>query len=517
MIGKKLRETGLADRLRLAGLFFLITGLPCSNSLMSLGTGLAFTGFVVGLVTQKWSISLKNTWPGIGLLLLFSLNAFYPGTHEKWNMLAGDLKVKLPLFLMPFVFVNFHSIKPFFRNLLCWGLLAYVITSLHGTFQYLFLQNDFLSFRTASPFISNVRMGILGMGYLLTYRFSPELRPKFSKWLILCLVWIVIYLIILQSYTAFVIGGILWLLLSLKQIKKSTRPGRMFLLIIGMAGLVAWLGIKEYRFATYAVDEPAENWPAFSPGGYPYKYDTLSVVKENGNYIHRYVCPAELYKYWPERSELPLSGTAENGQSLYLNLLRYMSSRGLRKDREGLMQLSDAEIRAIEKGTVNWLELEKPPLRFRLNQMFKAIDFYIHTRNPMEESLTVRLDIWRHGLYVWKQRFLTGFGIEGARKELEAAYARPESKLAEKFHWLHPHNQYLTISTQLGTVGLLLFLLIWLYIGHQCRGTDALIWFVLFSLAMQNEDLLETQAGVTQVAFFLFGLMQSGKDEKVVA
>lgn len=492
------------DQIRALGIFAILAGLPWSNTLMSVGTGLVFGGWCLGVFQGALSWKKPQVALGISLALAFGMGAAYHPTSSLpfWN----DYNVKISLFLLLIGLSegqNLRSLHPiFFRG----GLLAYLLVSLAGSI--LFFQHagpSALHFREASPWISNVRMGILGLGYLgMLWLPAAQITRVSATWRWGTGLWILGYLFLLQAYTALGIGGLLFTFWAIFNRNSPiwVRWGLPALSLVAVFGIY-----KEWTWVQGKPKPPVESWPGFSAGGFPYKYDTTSVQKENGAYIWHQVCPGELQSTWPTLSQHPLMEPLPNGHPLYLNLLRYLSSRHLPKDQFGLTQLSPDEIRAIENGTVNWLELQTPPWRFRLNQMLKSLDYFILTGDPMQESLTIRLFLWKKTWETWQTRFWLGHGPTDGWNQLAQSLKTPESRLKPSFHWMHPHHQWLSIGLHYGVLGVLLGLSLWAWVGWSCWRTPAFWWFSIFSLALFTEDMLETQAGVTQLAFFLTWLV----------
>ena len=82
--------------------------------------------------------------------------------------------------------------------------------------------------------------------------------------------------------------------------------------------------------------------------GNDYWHDTVFNPVEDGRYVGLYYCRQELQEAWPRRSELPLDGTTTNGEDLEATLARYLTSKDLRKDAQGVMALTDEVILPLE-------------------------------------------------------------------------------------------------------------------------------------------------------------------------
>ena len=122
--------------------------------------------------------------------------------------------------------------------------------------------------------------------------------------------------------------------------------------------------------------------PALTRNGNPYRHDTLSIERENGYYVRLYLCPKELESQWPRVSETPLSATTPNGLTIEETLIRYLTSRDLRKDSVGISQLSPADVSAIEQGLYNCSLIGKSFVFQAAWHELENIDRYLVTRQP---------------------------------------------------------------------------------------------------------------------------------------
>jgi O-antigen ligase len=72
--------------------------------------------------------------------------------------------------------------------------------------------------------------------------------------------------------------------------------------------------------------------------------------------------------------------------------------------------------------------------------------------------------------------------------------------------WNRSHNQFLTFWVSFGIFGLISFLLIWYFSlvqAIQSKNWMSLLFILIALTSFISEDTLETQQGVTFVAFFL--------------
>jgi hypothetical protein len=103
------------------------------------------------------------------------------------------------------------------------------------------------------------------------------------------------------------------------------------------------------------------------------------------------------------------------------------------------------------------------------------------------------------------------------RSTLAEQYEEMDSIL-DTSHRLKTHNQYLATAVALGVSGVLVLLLAFLFpLFYERRWSDALFmaFLVIALAAMLVEDTLETQPGVTFVAFFMSLLLFTPGSEAV--
>ena len=62
---------------------------------------------------------------------------------------------------------------------------------------------------------------------------------------------------------------------------------------------------------------------------------------------------------WNNVSEIDFQGRTTNGNTIRGTLIRFLTSKGLRKDAAGVRQLSTAEVKAIEHGVANHIYLQR--------------------------------------------------------------------------------------------------------------------------------------------------------------
>lgn len=116
-----------------------------------------------------------------------------------------------------------------------------------------------------------------------------------------------------------------------------------------------------------------------------------------------------------------------------------------------------------------------------------------------------RIVIWKHAAKLIKQHFIFGVGTGDLKDALKSSYLeKGEEKLAEK--QLNAHNQYLQLFVALGVIGLILLIVnisaVFLKTFNS-KHIDGVLLTLLIAFNFLFESMLETQAGVVFIAFFL--------------
>ena len=212
-----------------------------------------------------------------------------------------------------------------------------------------------------------------------------------------------------------------------------------------------------------------------------------------------------------------LCGLTQNGKNLEATLARYLTSKDLHKDAEGVMALDDQDIRNVEQGIANYNNWLHPGVRARISSTLFEYSLYRKTNNPNGGSLSQRIEYTRASLYLIKEHPLFGIGTGDAPDLYQQAYNELDSPLDLSYR-RRAHNQYLSITVAFGAVGLLLFLAVLLlpYCSNKKYRTYLYtIFLCIILLSMLPEDTIETQAGVTFFAFFeaLFLLAHPNNEE----
>jgi len=326
--------------------------------------------------------------------------------------------------------------------------------------------------------------------------------------------WILYFLYILESVTGisllFIVSVVLLInhLYYLEDVKVK---------IIGLGGIIAIavISIAYFTFSFKKIHQlPEINWnevAKFTENGEPYFHDSTSLITENEHYVWSYIAEEELSQAWMKRSDIHYSDADLKGNPVRETLIRFLTSKGLTKDAKGLSELSDDEIKAVERSVCNVRFLTSNSLSNRVYQIVWEISSYFKGAIPNGHSLTMRFEFWRAAVNIIKENPIFGVGVGDVNNAMVERYDIMNSPL-DAWWKLRAHNQYLSIAVASGIIGLLFFLIVLIYpffVNIRSHRYLYIVFFIISTVSMMTEDLLETQAGVTFFIFFwtvlLFG------------
>ncbi|MBA3971988.1 MAG: O-antigen ligase family protein, partial [Bacteroidetes bacterium] len=241
-----------------------------------------------------------------------------------------------------------------------------------------------------------------------------------------------------------------------------------------------------------------------------YEHDRNGRLTENGHYIWINVSFKELRESWKRRSAIDYSDKDLKGNDIEYTLIRFLASKGLKKDADAVESLTDEEVKAIERGVVNVNYQDLSSLEGRLHEIAWELDVYKTTGDPNGHSITMRFEFWKAAVGIIKENLLIGVGTGDIAKAFELQYDKMNSPLHKEWR-LRSHNQYLSIAVAFGILGLLWFLITLFYpmfILNKQFDYLYVTFLIIATISFLTEDTLETQAGVTFFAFlnsfFLF-------------
>lgn len=506
----QLNRTSLHRAAFLFGLTLVLTGLAVSKFLLSIGGLLLAANWLLeGRYLSKIKTLIKQP-PALALLGLFALHIIWLFNTADFDYALHDLRIKLPLLLMPVVLATTKPPDQKQKFILLWLFIAALLlgTIMSLVYFYTGFNSEVTNIREVIFFNSPIRFSLLMVLGILFASYQWLTGRLGWLWYALIVVWFTGFMIFVQSLTGLLMMALmaLWYL-SVWIWKKHSGPKRWFAVLLPLS--VVALMVAGILFSFNAWRNPADHelnrapFATHTSSGTPYQHFTGNAEVENGYYIYRYIAEPELSTSWSMRSDKDFAGEDGRGQELKYTLIRYMTSAGLRKDSSGVAKLSDEDIRRIELGYTS-VHTRKNPLIRRLEGTFFEINAFLNGAPPQGGSLSQRVVYIQTGLKVAAKNWLFGTGTGDVNEAMLNQYAEDRSSLEPDFQ-RRPHNQYLTFLIAFGVAGVIYF--IWLngfaiVLALRSNNFMAIGFTMMAALSFLAEDTLETQIGVSFFAFF---------------
>jgi hypothetical protein len=278
---------------------------------------------------------------------------------------------------------------------------------------------------------------------------------------------------------------------------------------LALMGITAFLIISSYVIHLYIRN--------FSPlpikinalekvtaNGNRYHHQLSPAYLENGNYTNLYICEPELNKEWTKRSKIAIDSTDKNNNTLRYTLIRYLTSKGLRKDSAGIARLSETDIKNIEEGIANPIYTQKTGIKSRLYRLMWELYHYSKGANPSGYSVALRIEYFKTTMEIIKTHFWFGTGTGDIIKSFQEQYNSDRSVIAPRWRLL-AHNQILTFMLMFGIFGctlILLALFVPPFINNKYKSYLFAVFFILLILSMFAIDSFDTHAGISFIALF---------------
>jgi len=494
------------------GLMVLVTGLPLSLFLISISQFiLAGSFFLEGNFVKKFRRFLNNKAAlliaGIWVMHLIG-QLWTTNLTQGWN----DIRIKLPLLVLTVIMAGS---EPLSRKQFMMVLITFVSAVLAGTIVSVavltgIVEREVIDIRDIFIFkISHIRFGLftcIAIFSLLYFTFSKNLalKPAYRIIAAIAAIWLIIFLFLAEALTGFIITLAIVFLLFFNWAWKKLKPAGRIALISGsvVIPIIFYFVFQNIYDKNYAPRHETIDMNARTAQGNPYTFNLNHTEMENGYLVYIYMCDEELRRSWNRRSEINLDSSDKKFQPIKFTLIRFLASKGLRKDSVGVEQLTDDEIHSIERGVAN-VHYQTPSIKVRLLQVMWEFDQYSKGGDPNGHSIMQRLESWKAAMGVIQAYPVLGVGTGDLPREVFKQYWLMKSKL-DSNHYLRPHNQYLAIGVGFGITGLLYFLFAICYplFFRSNRNYFYLVFFLTLAISMFTEDTLETQPGATFFAFF---------------
>ena len=432
-----------------------------------------------------------------------------------------DLGNKAILLLFPIIIGTSKKLSiQQIKKILIWFSLAVVVSTIISTLILVgVIDYPIQSIRNISAFMSHIRLSLLinisifSLGYILFSKRIKNTKFELVTYFVF-IVWLIIFLYLLKSFTGITVFFItLFLVLGFVSFKIENIIPKLFLQVSLITIFLLIASFLTHSVSKFYSKENVdfENLENYTQSGNLYEHFTEEGQLENGNYVWIYVCQKELETEWNKLSSISYEEEDQKGQKIKYILIRYLTSKGYRKDSAGISKLSLHDIRNIESGMANYIYENKYAIYPKIYEAIWQIDVYRKGFNPAGNTITQRVEFVKTALYIIKDNFWFGVGTGDVQDSFDRQYELNNSQLPKE-NRLRAHNQYITFFLTFGFIGFILLFFSMLYPVFKHKGFYNYLFIVFFIIALLsfiNEDTLETQIGITFFSYFyslfLFG------------
>ncbi|MEA3503748.1 MAG: O-antigen ligase family protein [Bacteroidota bacterium] len=474
------------------------------------------SAFLLVLITEIGSsiaLQVKKFYrnkPAVIITSLYLLHLLGLLYTEDFQWALKDIRVKLPLLSLPILFSGLPKIS---RKEMYAVFSVHALAVFSGTIIVVFnyYQTYSTDIRELYPFISHIRfslnvvLSIFAIGYIA---FQKGFYPKYVKLSALTIViWFILFLFIFKALSGIVIFLLISMVLLMTAIfkqKKMLLKIVSFVFLVGIPLLFGRCFVNSYTDHTKVEPIVISELDIVTVNGNRYKHDTTAYGIEEGRYIGLFLCKKELIKAWNKVSEISYYKKDKKNQYIRFTLIRYLNSKNLRKDAEGVSQLSKMDIENIENGIANYNYTLPLNIKARTDQIVMGFIEYTEHDNANRSSVMQRIEYWKTSYNIFSKNPFMGVGTGDVNLAFREEYKAEQTLLSEAFQ-LRSHNQYMAIAIAFGLFGLIWLLasfIIPALLLSAFKDYLFVIYFLIISFSMLWEDTLETQAGVTFVMFF---------------
>ncbi len=510
------------DKLHQQILFFCLVivaiALPTSRAALSIIQILMFVNWLIeGHFKEKGRRFIRQQ-PAVYLTAIFFLYVIgLLWSQDVGHGINSVLKNKIPYLSLIFIASSSPALPmKKVRLLPVLFVCAVLFTTVLGF--YLFLSDPLRGPRDLSPFIPHVHfsmMIVLAIALIpwLMKAFRPDKAIYYAAWA--AALWLLGFLLIMSTLTAIIsmlLVSVLLILYDLKQrqFQRQTAIIGSFsvIMLVSMAFTVLYVS----RPLRQEIDPGKAEMAATSRQGNKYTHHEDKTQRENGHLVFYFIVEEEVSASWNERSDLDFYGSDKSGNEIKYTIYRYLSSKGLKKDREGIEKLSDRQIEAIERGVPNHLYLEWPNVFVRTHQTLWELQEYRRTGNPRGGSMAQRIETWKATIHAIKERPLLGWGTGGHLEAIYFGLSQMDS-LYQHFDLRHSHNQFLHVLVTFGPVGFIAFFgLLFLFVirSGALRHQPYQVLLAMTVVFMFGHAPLESQMPLNLFLIFslYFGLLE---------
>lgn len=300
-------------------LVLLALGLVVSEPVMSIAQFLLAGNWMwEGNFKNKFRI-LKERKSILLLLSIFLLHILWLiNTHDDFNYALHDLRIKLPLLVLPLIIGTSPSLTNRHLKILMQLFIATVITSSFISTSVLMGITPIVisDIRDISLFISHIRFALLidvSIFCLLFFLFNPRILLTSTEKIIygLAIFWLILFLVFMQSVTGLVILFITGFILLIYLVSKM----RSLFVRYAIFTVVLFIPVIAVGYVYYVIKDFYHIRPidlqslekTTAAGNYYYHQPDIKEF-ENGEYLYLYVCEKELAEEWNKKSTYKYDG-----------------------------------------------------------------------------------------------------------------------------------------------------------------------------------------------------------------
>ena len=496
MLGENIHK-----KITLWSCFIIVIGLPLGEFFMSVGAIALFVNWLIeGDFKQKF-FRLKNNRPALAILSIFIIHLIGLFWTSDFDYGWHDIKIKLPILIIPLVLGSSAHFEK--KNIItvCFVFVAATfVSSLISIGVYInlkWIEKTLQNPREISIFISHIRLSLMVIFSIVTLLYLYKKNIAKKGYVFMLVVFFVLFSLLLQSLTGItllvmfaIFFPVLWNGLNKKQVLFS------FGLFLLFSASLFFICFPSYKWYFVAQKNPALEKSSL---GNFYRHDLNNAQLENGFYVWRNISDAELKTEWEKLSNIDIDGLDKTSQPIKATLIRYLTSKHLTKDAEGLKQLDKEDVLNIESGVASFKQ--QASFYKRIDEVFFEFSALKNKQNPSNNSFGQRLFAWNLSFEIIKENPLLGAGTGDVNTTFNEKYSEQEMLISKQ---IRAHNQLLTFIIAFGFWSVFLIgSLIYFSVkkSSEFNGLKLLfIAIVIFSFLF--EDTLETQAGVTFFAFF---------------
>ena len=487
--------------------------LPLSIALVSIAGALVL---LTAIIEDSWKAKIKRIKQRKELLLIpliFLLYLLSTLLTLKYDKSFYDVQKTLFYLVFPVAFSMGKDINNRQKRFVFYAFTASIFVAIViALFRWKFIVADTGNFSIHNiSLISHIRFSfqlILIVWFLILFLIAngKGLSIK-EKTIILILVGIFLgYMMFQQSLTgivAFAASCLVFLLFRLPRINTEWKIPLTVVLLLLLFVPVIYVNKVVKNF--YAIENiNPEDIDKETAKGNLYSHNFSEKAVENGHYVYLYVCEDEMREEWNKVSTFKYDSIGTNGYPVSATLLRYLTSKGLRKDAQGVQALSRADIANVEAGMANVIYQNKYSLYPRIYQTVWEYYVYTQTGNSNNQSFSQRIEFAKAAFTIINKNWLFGVGTGKWKTAFADAFKENHAQLAES-HYASSHNQYLNYMVKFGIVGFLFIMFVLIYpVVKTKRYRDPLFLLFLAFMFFANfaDSNLESHMGSSFFFFF---------------